>query len=203
MPLRLDNAKALPTCPQQTQQKHNKLKPRFQLTVRLAQCQRTSAARTPRPRARSNRRGGRHRLGIPGRLHIGTPGRLRRNPQPMIEKAGTGRLRARLGPGGRMPRSSPEAVVSPSPTSFFLVPCSLPLAPCPLPIWRRGRSSSSRARCENWAAGNFDIADLAVRWVVPLVVTSFVALRRQRVTRSNRVGYATKSMPYISASVLK
>lgn len=123
--------------------------------------------------------------------------------QPMIEKAGTGRLRARLGPGGRMPRSSPEAVVSPSPTSFFLVPCSLPLAPCPLPIWRRGRSSSSRARCENWAAGNFDIADLAVRWVVPLVVTSFVALRRQRVTRSNRVGYATKSMPYISASVLK
>ncbi|MBR2119670.1 MAG: P-type conjugative transfer ATPase TrbB, partial [Afipia sp.] len=46
----------------------------------LAQCQRTSAARTPRPRARSNRRGGRHRLGIPGRLHIGTPGRLRRNP---------------------------------------------------------------------------------------------------------------------------
>lgn len=81
MPLRLDNAKALPTCPQQTQQKHNKLKPRFQLTVRLAQCQRTSAARTPRPRARSNRRGGRHRLGIPGRLHIGTPGRLRRNPQ--------------------------------------------------------------------------------------------------------------------------
>jgi hypothetical protein len=80
MPLRLDNAKALPTCPQQTQQKHNKLKPRFQLTVRLAQCQRTSAARTPRPRARSNRRGGRHRLGIPGRLHIGTPGRLRRNP---------------------------------------------------------------------------------------------------------------------------
>ena len=123
--------------------------------------------------------------------------------QPMIEKAGTGRLRARLGPGGRMPRSSPEAVVSPSPTSFFLVPCSLPLAPCPLPIWRRGRSSSSRARCENWAAGNFDIADLAVRWVVPLVVTSFVALRRQRVTRSNRVGYATKSMHYISASVLK
>ena len=123
--------------------------------------------------------------------------------QPMIEKAGTGRLRARLGPGGRMPRSSPEAVVSPSPTSFFLVPCSLPLAPCPLPIWRRGRSSSSRARCENWAAGNFDIADLAVRWVVPLVVTSFVALRRQRVTRSNRVEYATKSMPYISASVLK
>ncbi|HLH97039.1 MAG TPA: DUF4407 domain-containing protein, partial [Xanthobacteraceae bacterium] len=38
-------------------------------------------ARTPRPRARSNRKGGRHRLGIPGRLQIGTPGRHRRNPQ--------------------------------------------------------------------------------------------------------------------------
>jgi hypothetical protein len=37
-------------------------------------------ARTPRRRARSNRKGGRHRLGIHGRLHIGTPGRLRRNP---------------------------------------------------------------------------------------------------------------------------
>ena len=38
-------------------------------------------ARTPRRWARSNRKGGRHRLGIHGRLHIGTPGRLRRNPQ--------------------------------------------------------------------------------------------------------------------------
>ncbi|MGX4803525.1 YdcF family protein [Bradyrhizobium guangdongense] len=40
-------------------------------------------ARTPRRWARSNRKGGRHRLGIHGRLHIGTPGRLRRNPQPV------------------------------------------------------------------------------------------------------------------------
>ncbi|MET4448548.1 anthranilate/para-aminobenzoate synthase component I [Bradyrhizobium sp. GM2.2] len=41
-------------------------------------------ARTPRRWARSNRKGGRHRLGIHGRLHIGTPGRLRRNPHDRL-----------------------------------------------------------------------------------------------------------------------
>src|SRR5947209_20105331 len=43
-------------------------------------------ARTPRRWARSNRKGGRHRLGIHGRLHIGTPGRLRRNPQSAFSR---------------------------------------------------------------------------------------------------------------------
>jgi hypothetical protein len=80
--LRLDNAKALPTCPQQPQQQKQKKrsKPRFQIDLGARPVSQNQPARTPRPQARSNRRGGRHRLGILGRLQIGTPGRLRRNP---------------------------------------------------------------------------------------------------------------------------
>lgn len=40
MPLRLDNAKALPTCPQQQQQKTGGSSRDSRLTTRLAQCQR-------------------------------------------------------------------------------------------------------------------------------------------------------------------
>lgn len=81
MPLRLDNAIALPTCPQQRQKKKNRLKSRFQIDHAASPMPENQPARTPRRWARSNRKGGRHRLGIHGRLHIGTPGRLRRNPQ--------------------------------------------------------------------------------------------------------------------------
>ncbi|MCL8489456.1 hypothetical protein M9Q32_37050, partial [Bradyrhizobium denitrificans] len=44
-------------------------------------------------------KGGRHRLGIHGRLHIGTPGRLRRNPHTSLPIPSAGGLQPAKTPG--------------------------------------------------------------------------------------------------------
>jgi len=70
----------LPTCPQQPQQKQKKFKPRFQVDRAARPMPENLGSQNASSPGEINRKGGRHRLGIPGRLHIGTPGRLRRNP---------------------------------------------------------------------------------------------------------------------------
>lgn len=70
--------------------------------------------------------------------------------QPMIEKAGTGRLRARLVRGdvcqGLHPRLLyPRRLL---PSSLFLVPCPLPLAPCPF-----GDAADPQARARDARTG--------------------------------------------------
>src|SRR5262249_27523428 len=76
MPRRLDNARALPTCPQQKQQMKKTFKPRF--TVDPAACPMPETRQPERlaPRATSNRNGGRDHLGILGEIMSVHPGEI-------------------------------------------------------------------------------------------------------------------------------
>src|SRR5713101_3521168 len=59
MPLRLDNARALPTCPQQEQQKKQASRD-SRLTTRLCRCQKPNSQNASRP--------GRHQIGMVGEI---------------------------------------------------------------------------------------------------------------------------------------
>src|ERR1700730_17784039 len=67
MPLRLDNARGLPTCPQQKQQKNKSAEPRFKVDHVALPMPETRQPERLAPRATSNRNGGRDHLGTPGR----------------------------------------------------------------------------------------------------------------------------------------
>jgi hypothetical protein len=74
MPLRLDNARALPTCPQQKQQKNKSFEPRFKIDHAASPMPETRQPERLAPRATSNRNGGRDHLGILGEIksvHLG------------------------------------------------------------------------------------------------------------------------------------
>src|ERR1700676_5066024 len=74
MPLRLDNARALPTCPQQEQQTKKTFKPRFKVDHAASPMPETRQPERLAPRATSNRNGGRDHLGILGEIksvHLG------------------------------------------------------------------------------------------------------------------------------------
>src|SRR5246127_2952901 len=60
MPLRLDNARALPTCPQQEQQKNRPSSRDSRLTTRLRRCQKPKSQNASRP--------GRHQIGMVGEI---------------------------------------------------------------------------------------------------------------------------------------
>src|ERR1700682_2918599 len=60
MPLRLDNARALPTCPQQEQQKNKSFKPRFKIDH--------AASPMPETRQPERLRPGRHQIGMVGEI---------------------------------------------------------------------------------------------------------------------------------------
>ncbi len=66
MPLRLDNANALPTCPQQTQQKQKRFKPRFKVDHAAPSMPENLPARTPRT--------GRDQIGRMGDIVSEAPG---------------------------------------------------------------------------------------------------------------------------------
>src|ERR1700730_14027158 len=88
MPLRLDNARALPTCQQQKQQKNKSAEPRFKIDHVALPMPETRQPERLAPRATSNRNGGRDQ--------IGTPGRDRRNQhavglRPQADLAGRAR----------------------------------------------------------------------------------------------------------------
>jgi hypothetical protein len=79
MPLRLDNARALPTCPQQKQQKQQKNKavePRFKIDPAASPMPKTRQPERLAPRATSNRNGGRDHLGILGEIKSVHPGEI-------------------------------------------------------------------------------------------------------------------------------
>src|ERR1700692_725375 len=74
MPLRLDNARALPTCPQQEQQTKKTFKPRFKVDHAASPMPETRQPERLAPRATSNRNDGRDHLGILGEIksvHLG------------------------------------------------------------------------------------------------------------------------------------
>jgi hypothetical protein len=75
MPLRLDNARALPTCPQQ-QQKNKSFKSRFKIDRAALPMPKTIKPERLPPRATSNRNGGRDHLGIPGEIKSVHPGEI-------------------------------------------------------------------------------------------------------------------------------
>src|SRR5258708_23771723 len=74
MPLRLDNARALPTCPQQQTKKT--FKPRFKVDHAASPMPKTRQPERLAPRATSNRNGGRDHLGILGEIKSVHPGVL-------------------------------------------------------------------------------------------------------------------------------
>jgi hypothetical protein len=77
MPLRLDNARALPTCPQQEQQQKNKpFESRFKIDHAASPMPQTRQPERLAPRATSNRNGGRDHLGIPGEIKSEYPGEI-------------------------------------------------------------------------------------------------------------------------------
>jgi hypothetical protein len=75
MPLRLDNARALPACPQQ-QQKNKSFKLRFKIDHAASPMPETRQSERLAPRARSNRNGGRDHLGILGEIKSVHPGEI-------------------------------------------------------------------------------------------------------------------------------
>src|SRR6202048_4852851 len=74
MPLRLDNARALPTCPQQQTKKP--FKPRFKVDHAASPMPETRQPERLAPRATSNRNGGRDHLGILGEIKSVHPGEI-------------------------------------------------------------------------------------------------------------------------------
>jgi hypothetical protein len=74
MPLRLDNARALPTCPQQQTKKT--FKPRFKVDHAASPMPETRQPERLAPRATSNRNGGRDHLGILGEIKSVHPGEI-------------------------------------------------------------------------------------------------------------------------------
>ncbi len=76
MPLRLDNARALPTCPQQEQQKNQPVEPRFKIDHAASPMPETRQPERLAPRATSNRNGGRDHLGILGEIKSVHPGEI-------------------------------------------------------------------------------------------------------------------------------
>jgi hypothetical protein len=76
MPLRLDNATALPTCPQQEQQKNQPFEPRFKIDHAASPMPETKQPERLAPRATSNRNGGRDHLGILGEIKSVHPGEI-------------------------------------------------------------------------------------------------------------------------------
>src|SRR5260221_4766083 len=74
MPLRLDNARALPTCPQQQTKKT--FKPRFKVDHAASPMPKTRQPERLPPRATSNRNGGRDHLGILGEIKSVHPGEI-------------------------------------------------------------------------------------------------------------------------------
>jgi hypothetical protein len=76
MPLRLDNARALPTCPQQKQQKKQVAEPRFKIDHAAAPMPENTQPERLAPRATSNRNGGRDHLGILGKIKSVHPGEI-------------------------------------------------------------------------------------------------------------------------------
>src|SRR5260221_1511859 len=74
MPLRLDNARALPTCPQQQTKKT--FKPRFKVDHAASPMPKTRQPERLAPRATSNRNGGRDHLGILGEIKSVHPGEI-------------------------------------------------------------------------------------------------------------------------------
>src|SRR5258708_5417060 len=74
MPLRLDNARALPTCPQQQTKKT--FKPRFKVDHAASPMPETRQPERLAPRATSNRNGGRDHLGILGEIKSVDPGEI-------------------------------------------------------------------------------------------------------------------------------
>ncbi len=76
MPLRLDNARALPTCPQQKQQTKKTFKPRFKVDHAASPMPENRQPERLAPRATSNRNGGRDHLGILGEIISVHPGEI-------------------------------------------------------------------------------------------------------------------------------
>jgi hypothetical protein len=76
MPLRLDNARALPTCPQQEQQKNNSFESRFKIDLAASPMPEIKQPERLPPRATSNRKGGRDHLGILGEIKSVHPGEI-------------------------------------------------------------------------------------------------------------------------------
>src|SRR3984885_2004426 len=74
MPLRLDNARALPTCPQQQTKKT--FKSRFKVDYAASPMPETRQPERLPPRATSNRNGGRDHLGILGEIKSVHPGEI-------------------------------------------------------------------------------------------------------------------------------
>src|ERR1700748_3597353 len=74
MPLRLDNARALPTCPQQQTKKT--FKSRFKVDHAASPMPETRQPERLAPRATSNRNGGRDHLGILGEIKSVHPGEI-------------------------------------------------------------------------------------------------------------------------------
>ena len=69
MPLRLDNASALPTCPQQQPQKNKSCEPRFKIDHAASPMPETDSQNASRP--------GRHQIGRVGRDHLGILGEIK------------------------------------------------------------------------------------------------------------------------------
>jgi hypothetical protein len=84
MPLRLDNASALPTSPQQPQQQKKEFKPRFKIDQAACPMPDNQPARTPRPGEIKSDRWATSSRNPPG-VQIGTPGRLRRNSHTVTD----------------------------------------------------------------------------------------------------------------------
>src|SRR5438445_5041494 len=76
MPLRLDNARALPTCPQQEQQTKKTFKPRFKVDHAASPMPENRQPERLALRATSNRNGGRDHLGILGEIKSVHPGEI-------------------------------------------------------------------------------------------------------------------------------
>src|SRR6266699_1679444 len=76
MPLRLDNARALPTCPQQEQQTKKTFKQRFKVDHAASPMPENRQPERLALRATSNRNGGRDHLGILGEIKSVHPGEI-------------------------------------------------------------------------------------------------------------------------------
>src|SRR5258705_5858735 len=76
MPLRLDNARALPTCPQQEEQPNKSFEPRFKIDHAASPMPEIRQPERLAPRATSNRKGGRDHLGILGEIKSVHPGEI-------------------------------------------------------------------------------------------------------------------------------
>jgi hypothetical protein len=85
MPLRLDNARALPTCPQQSNRKKS-FEPRFKIDHAASPMPETTQPERLAPRATSNRNGGRDHLGILGEIKSVHPGEIIGIRNPANEK---------------------------------------------------------------------------------------------------------------------